>query len=94
MDADKLNALSEKVLGAVFEVSNTLGPGFLEKVYQRALVRELNLRGVYAIVEASFDVHYKGFKVGEYFADLLVESELVVELKCVDHFAQEHMRNV
>src|ERR1019366_3278896 len=48
-DNTDLNALSEKVLGAVFEVSNTLGGGFLEKVYQRALLRELSLRGIRAI---------------------------------------------
>lgn len=90
MDADKLNALSEKVLGAVFEVSNTLGPGFLEKVYQRALLRELSLRGIRATAEASFAVIYKGQSVGEYFADLLVEDGLVVELKCAERLANEH----
>ena len=61
MHADKtfLDALSDTVLGAVFEVSNTLGAGFLEKVYQRALLRELNLRGLRAVAEASFPVIYK-----------------------------------
>ena len=60
MNADNtdLNALSEKVLGAVFEVSNTLGAGFLEKVYQRALLRELSLRGIRATAEASLAVTY------------------------------------
>ena len=58
MNADNtdLDSLSEKVLGAVFEVSNTLGAGFLEKVYQRALLRELSLRGIRATTEASFAV--------------------------------------
>ena len=75
MNADNTcpDSLSEKVLGAVFEVSNTLGVGFLEKVYQRALLRELSLRGIRAIAEASLSVIYKGHSVGEYFADLLVE---------------------
>ena len=92
MNADRtdLNALSEKVLGAVFEVSNTLGSGFLEKVYQRALLPELTLRGIRATAEASFDVVYKSHLGGTYFADLLVEHELVVELKCVDRLANEH----
>jgi len=64
MNADNtdLNALSEKVLGAVFEVSKTLGAGFLEKVYQRALLRELSLRGVRATAEASLAVTYKGVR--------------------------------
>jgi GxxExxY protein len=51
-----LNSLYEKVLGAVFEVSNTLGAGFLEKVYQRALLRELSLLGIRATAEGSFAV--------------------------------------
>jgi len=79
------------VLAAVFEVSNTLGAGFLEQVYQRALLKELALRGIRAVGEASFPVTYKGSHVGEYYADILVEDELVVELKCIDRFAPEHM---
>jgi GxxExxY protein len=83
-----LDSLTERVLGAVFEVSNTLGSGFLEKVYQRALLREL--RGIRAISEASLTVSYKGQSVGEYFADILVEGELVIELKYVERLASEH----
>ncbi len=75
---------------AIFEVSNTLGAGFLEKVYQRALLKELNLRGIPATAEASFAINYKGHPVGEYFADILVEGELVVELKSVERLASEH----
>src|SRR5438309_4643945 len=92
MNADNtsLDSLSERVLGAVFEVSNTLGTGFLEKVYQRALLRELTLRGIRATAEASMAVVYKGHSVGEYFADLLVEDALVVELKCAERLASEH----
>jgi GxxExxY protein len=85
-----LDSLSERVLGAVFEVSNTLGAGFLEKVYQRALLRELSLRGIRAIAEASLAVIYKGVSGGDYFADLLVEDVLVVELKCAERLANEH----
>src|SRR4051812_45598874 len=93
MNADNtsLDSLSERVLGAVFEVSNTLGAGFLEKVYQRALLKELSLRGIRATSEASFVVTYKGHRVGEYFADLLIEGQLVVELKCVERLANEHV---
>jgi GxxExxY protein len=72
-----IDSLTERVLGAVFEVSNTLGAGFLEKVYERALVKELAMRGIRATAQASFAVNYKGQSVGEYFADLLVEDELV-----------------
>jgi GxxExxY protein len=93
MDTDEhgLNSLSEKVLGAVFEVSNTLGAGFLEKVYERALLIELSTRGIHAVAQPSFGVTYKGSPVGEYCADILVEDVLVIELKCVDRLANEHM---
>ena len=93
MNADEhgcLSLVTEKVLAAVFEVSNTLGAGFLEKVYERALLMELRTRGIRATGQTSLAVSYKGQKVGEYFVDILVEDVLVVELKCVDHLANEH----
>ena len=89
-DTEYFYCLTEQVLGAIFEVSNTLGSGFLEKVYERALLRELGLRGIRATSQASIAVTYKGHPVGEYFADILVEDMLVVELKCVEHLANEH----
>ena len=82
--------MTEQVLGAIFEVSNTLGAGFLEKVYERALLKELALRGIQAKSQASFRVLYKGQAVGEYFADILVEDVLVIELRCVDHLTNEN----
>jgi len=75
MNTDKhefSDSLTEQVLAGVFEVSNTLGAGFLEKVYERALLRELGLRGLRTTAQAAFVVKYKGFAVGEYFADILV----------------------
>ena len=57
--------LTESVLGAIFEVSNTLGAGFLEKVYQRALVKELSIRALHVVSQAAFPVMYKGENVGE-----------------------------
>jgi GxxExxY protein len=84
------DTLTESVLGAVFEVSNTLGAGFLEKVYQRALLHELRLRGIRAAAEVSFSVTYKGHAVGQYFADILVEDVLVIELKCAERLSNEH----
>ncbi len=93
MNADEcgfLNSLTEQVLGAAFEVSNTLGAGFLEKVYERALLKELAFRGIRAITQASFPVTYKGERVGDYFADILVEGVLLIEVKCADRLASEH----
>ena len=84
------SGLTEAVIGAAFEVSNTLGTGFLEKVYERALVRELGEQGIRVQSQVPFSVFYKGHCVGEYFADILVEGELVVELKCVERLTGEH----
>jgi GxxExxY protein len=83
--------LTEAVIGSAFEVANVLGAGFLEKVYERALIRELASHGVNAKPQVSFPVCYKGHSVGEYFADLVVEEKVIVELKCVDRFANEHL---
>jgi GxxExxY protein len=86
----RFDLLTERVLGAVFEVSSALGAGFLEKVYERALLRELGLRGIRATSQASFAVTYKGRPVGEYFPYILVEDALVVELKCAKRLAGQH----
>ncbi len=88
MNTDELTG---RALSAVFEVSNTLGAGFLEKVYERALLKELGLRGIRATTQVSFPITYKDHSVGEYFADILVEDMLLIELKCVDRFASEHI---
>jgi len=77
----------EAVVGAAYEVSNVLGAGFLEKVYARALLQELALRGVTVKSQAVFPVAYKGQCVGDYVAEGL----LIVELKCVDCFSNLHM---
>src|SRR5258708_2402696 len=63
----------------------------MEKVYERALLKELSIRGLKVETQASFSVVYKGQLVGEYFADLVVDARLVVELKCVEKFSNEHL---
>src|SRR5271165_4716653 len=90
-NTENLNSLTERVLGAVFEVANTLGAGFLEKVYERALVRELQLGAIPAVSQVTFSVVYKDRRVGDYCADIVVEGALVVELKCVERLTNEHM---
>jgi GxxExxY protein len=86
-----LSSLTEAVIGAAFEVSNTLGAGFLEKLYERALVNELALRGIAAVTQVVYPVAYKGQTIGEFQPDLVVENILIVELKCVDRFAPTHL---
>ena|SRR6476469_5452491 len=73
MNADEFDSLTERVLSCAFEVSNTLGAGFLEKVYERALLREFGMRRIRAAAQRSFTVRYQGHYVGEYFADLASE---------------------
>lgn len=90
-ERELINSLIEKVIGAVYEVSNVLGAGFLEKVYERALVKELALRGLNAEVQHPIHVAYKGEIVGDYYADILVEKKLIVELKCVERLGNEHL---
>mgnify|MGYP002641003072 CR=1 FL=1 len=73
--------VTKAIIGAAFEVYNELGYGFLEKVYQRALQAELIQTGHLAELEPSLEVKYKNVVVGNYFADLLVDSRVIVELK-------------
>ncbi|MEE9211580.1 MAG: GxxExxY protein, partial [Phycisphaeraceae bacterium] len=86
-----MNQLSEQVIGAAFEVSNVLGVGFLEKVYEKALLHELRLRGMQVTAQQRIEVNYKNECVGEYVADIVVDNRLIVELKCVDAIALEHV---
>ncbi|MFZ3058956.1 MAG: GxxExxY protein [Candidatus Methanoperedens sp.] len=90
-DEVRLNELSEKIIGAAFEVSNVLGAGFLEKVYENALNVELNLRGIKTFQQAPLKVYYKNELVGDYIADILVENEIIIELKTVKEFDDIHL---
>ena len=73
--------ITEQIIGAAFEVHRNLGYGFLEKVYQRAMQVELELRGLVVEIESKIKVWYKGTIVGDYQADLFVNSSVIVELK-------------
>ena len=85
-----LNALTYSINGAVFEVNRVLGPGFLEKVYENALLMELKARGMTAAAQYPIKVRYKDQIVGEYFADLLVEDQVIIELKTVNKIEKIH----
>jgi GxxExxY protein len=91
MNANKREYLAKITIGAAYEVSNVLGAGYLEKVYEKALVCELVSRGLDARCQVPFPVIYKGHHVGDYVADILVEDQLIIELKCSDGFANEHI---
>ena len=85
------DSVSSAVIGACFEVAKVLGTGFLEKVYEKALALELRARGLRVESQVPLTVYYKGEPAGNYFADLVVEGELVVELKCVGAITHEHV---
>src|SRR5690242_5320094 len=83
--------LTDKILYAVFKkVYHRLGYGFLEKVYENALARELQCMGLKVEQQVKIAVFYEGTVVGEYFADLLVEDVVIVELKAVRSLLDEH----
>ena len=90
-ERESVNEVARRIIGAAYEVGNVLGPGFLEKIYERALLRELGMRNVPVRSQAAFLVIYKGQLLGDYIADLLVEERVLVELKCADAFSNEHM---
>ena len=82
--------ITEKILRAFFEVYNTLGYGFLEKVYENALFNELTTAGLRVERQHPIEVGYKRQIVGVYCADLLVENLVIVELKAADALREEH----
>ena len=82
-DSARLNELSGYVIGCAFTVLNTLGTGFLEKVYENALAQEICAAGLAVAQQSSVKVYYNDAVVGEFFTDLLVEDVLLVELKTV-----------
>jgi len=85
-----LNEITYKINGAVFEVNRVLGPGFLEKVYENALLIELRDRGLRAESQVPLKVHYKGNTVGEYLVDIIVEEQVILELKAVEQLQKIH----
>jgi GxxExxY protein len=86
----KLNDITYAINGAVFEVNDILGPGFLEKVYENALLFELKKRGLKVKNQVPIKVSYKGEVVGDYTADLLIEDKVIVELKTVENLDRAH----
>jgi GxxExxY protein len=89
--ADRLNALTEKIIGCAFTVSNTLGAGFLEKVYENAMAFELRKAGLKAEQQKPIKVHYENVIVGDYVADIVVDDVILVELKAIRALDDTHM---
>jgi len=91
LEEDRMNRLTETMIRCAFTVSNTLGCGFLEKVYENALAHELRKAGLKVEQQHGIAVYYDGVIVGEYAPDLLVDGVLLVELKAVKEVDHVHM---
>jgi GxxExxY protein len=85
-----INDVTYQINGAVFEVNRILGSGFLEKVYENALIVELRKRSLQVEAQVPIKVKYKGEVVGDYFADLIVEEQVIIELKTVENLQNIH----
>ena len=83
--------LTEAILAACFEVSNELGPGFLESVYEKALLIVLQEKNIEAVSQLPIKVTFRGHNIGLFYADLLVEKRVIVELKSCQKIAGEHI---
>ena len=83
-------ALTERIIGAAIEVHRRLGPGFLESIYEKALVIELRKRSMDVVAQVEIPVTYDGIEIGLHRLDLLVEKTIVVELKAVKNLEDVH----
>ncbi|MBL7887048.1 MAG: GxxExxY protein [Flavobacterium sp.] len=81
--------LTDVILKTFYEVYNELGYGFLEKVYQNALLIELRNKGLEVCPQKKIKVFYKGNEVGDYYADLIVENKVILELKAAEYVVEE-----
>jgi len=86
----EINDITYKINGAVFEVNRVFGSGFLEKVYENALLFEIKKQGLKAERQVPIKVLYKKHLVGEYIADIFVEKKVVVEIKTVENLDKMH----
>ena len=90
-----LNALSYKVIGCAMEVYKTLGPGLLETAYEKAMIHELTRQGLSVRSQVAVEMSYKGVNIGEGLRlDLLVDDELIVELKSVEEVKAVHHKQL
>lgn len=84
------NQLTHRIIEAFYKVYNTLGYGFLEKVYEKAMYYELSRSGIYVNAQVPVTVYYEDTEVGNYWADLIVEQQVIVEIKAAAELRCEH----
>jgi GxxExxY protein len=89
-DNFKYSETTSLIIRAFYNVYNQLGYGFLEKVYERAMMLELPKHGLIVECQKNIKVFYDGIEVGDYYADIMVNNKIIVELKAVENLAPEH----
>lgn len=82
--------LTKEIIACAYRVHNTLGSGFLEKVYENAMMIELKKAGLKAQQQFSIPVYYDHVLVGDFFADIIVEDQVIIELKAIENLAKIH----
>ena len=90
MPSQDVNEITQKIIGCAYNVSNTLGIGFVEKVYENGLARLIRRTGLEVAQQYPIKVTFNGIVLGEFFADLFVEKRVIVELKAVSMLMPEH----
>ncbi len=91
MHSQNLDKLTERIIGCAFKVSNSLGIGFIEKVFENAYAHELRQDGLVVQQQFPIKVVYEGIIVGDFYADLLVEETILIELKAVSTLDKNHI---
>ncbi|MEK7399480.1 MAG: GxxExxY protein [Candidatus Poribacteria bacterium] len=91
MTEDEYNKITERIINCAFIVSNTLGVGFLEKVYENAMFIELQKANLDTKQQFPIKIYYENICVGDYYADLLVNDEIIIELKTVKAIEEIHI---
>lgn len=86
----EIDILVKQILRAYYNVYNELGYGFLEKVYERSLIIELQKLGLHGVSQVRIKVHYDDMEVGDYYADITVEGKIILEIKAAESLCEEH----
>ena len=94
MNADnqdfKYKELTQKIIKIFYRVYNNLGYGFLEKIDENAMMIEFKKEGIFAVAQFAIKVFYEGEVIGEYYADILVDNKVIVEIKAAKHLVEEN----
>jgi GxxExxY protein len=90
----KHDPLTARILGCAFRVHTTLGPGFVESVYQRALIVDLQSEGLDVVVEKYIPIYYLNQPVGRHFLDVVIENRVIIEVKAVESICKGHYTQI